>query len=133
MKHVLSFVCHMLASLIVVSIGFAPASQANSAPRAGGDYSAAGRNVVQREQPPGCPIDWKPSALLPVWANWADFDESDGAPGPLRVFYPTLGPYFDTPPGSLPTDCGPYPLAIFLHGHCAGDTDVYKRWIRFPE
>jgi hypothetical protein len=56
---------------------------------------------------------------------------TDGAPGPLEVFYPSLGRFADAPVTSLLDGCSQYPLVIFLHGNCdgfTGDQDVYKRW-----
>ncbi|CAG0935832.1 hypothetical protein TFLX_04682 [Thermoflexales bacterium] len=76
------------------------------------------------------PITWKPSVLYPVFASKEHFDESDGAPGPLNVFYPSLGPFADRSNSLL--ENGPYPLVIFLHGHCPSDTDHYQRWTQIP-
>jgi alpha/beta superfamily hydrolase len=121
----------MLLSLILVSVGFAPASQAISAPRDGDEYSVAEHNVVKQDQPPGCPIDWKPSVLYPAFAHSEHFDVNNGAPGPLQVFYPSPGPFSDRSYTSL-LDCGQYPLVIFLHGHRTLDPDIYKRWTRLP-
>jgi alpha/beta superfamily hydrolase len=137
MKPVLSFVYRMLLSLILVSVGFVPASQALSASPDGGAYSVAEQNVVNQEQPRGCPIDWKPSVLLPVSSHSEHFDVSNGAPGPLEVFYPSLGPFSDPLSDKGYTSvlkCGQYPLVIFLHGHCRGDLekDSYLRWTQLP-
>jgi hypothetical protein len=131
MKRILSFVRRMLLSLILVSVGFAPASQVISAPRDGDEYSVAEHNVVKQDQPPGCPIDWKPSVLYPAFAHSEHFDVNNGAPGSLQVFYPSPGPFSDRSDTSV-LECGQYPLVIFLHGHRLNDPDIYKRWTRLP-
>jgi hypothetical protein len=78
--------------------------------------------------PPDCAIDWKPSVLLPVFAGNRHYDTNTGAPGPLQVFFPSLDPFEPT----FLTNCGGYPLVIFLHGNCKGDSDHYKRWFLLP-
>ena len=37
----------------------------------------------------GCPIGWQPSALTPVFHGYRTYAPADGAPVPLRVFYPS--------------------------------------------
>ena len=131
----MSFVYRMLLCLILVSMAVAPASQALAAPRDGAEYSVAQHDLVKQDLRPGCPIDWKPSVLYPVAAHSQYFDESKGAPGPLQVFYPSLGPFSDPlPDGSHASvlKCSQYPLVIFLHGHCNGNVDIYKRWTQLP-
>jgi hypothetical protein len=135
MKRVLFFVCRMLLSLILVSVGFAPASQAISAPPDGAEYSVAEQKGVKQDLLPGCPTDWRPSVLYPAFAHSEHVDVNNGAPGPLEVFYPSLGPLSDGSSDRGYTsllDCGQYPLVIFLHGHRQGDPDIYKRWTRLP-
>ncbi len=126
MKRVLSLVCGLLVTLLLVSAGGAPVSQAASlttdAPAAGG---------LAKDRPPACPIEWKPNVLLPVSSHSEFYDATTGAPGALQVFYPSLGRFADTPITSL-LDCGQYPLVIFLHGHRRGDPNVYLRWTRLP-
>jgi hypothetical protein len=133
MKHGFLRVCRVLLGLFLISVAFVPANQASAAPHNSIVSSLAQEKGEHLERQPGCPIDWSPSALLPVWGGRKSFDQNSGAPGPLQVFYPSLGPYFDMPPESLATGCGPYPLVILLHGHCQGDTDVYKHWNGLPE
>lgn len=132
MKHRLLRIFRVLLGLMLISMDVVPASQASAAPNSAA-YPAAQAKGMQADRQPGCPIDWSPSALLPVWGSRKSFDENSGAPGALQVFYPTLGPYYDMPPGSIASGCGPYPLVILLHGNCEGDTEVYKHWIELPE
>ena len=61
-----------------------------------------------------CPLSWRPTVLTPVFYGMQDFGPSSGAPGPLRVFYPTLEGTVDEAP--LLRDCGRYPLIVLLHG-----------------
>ncbi|MCW5853757.1 MAG: alpha/beta fold hydrolase, partial [Anaerolineae bacterium] len=142
MKRVLSLVCGVMM-MFLVSAGFTPASQAASitdaapvaaseALLAGADHSMAESSGVRKDLPPKCVINWKPSVLLPVSSHSEFFDASNGAPGPLQVFYPSLGRFADTPITSLLNGCGQYPLVIFLHGHRIGDPNVYLRWTRLP-
>ena len=82
--------------------------------------------------PPGlaCPITWSPSALVPVFYGVRDYTPDDGAPVPLRVFFPSLdGEIFGAP---ILVGCGHYPLILFAHGQCANDPAHYKRWFQLP-
>jgi hypothetical protein len=77
-----------------------------------------------------CPITWQPSISKPVFYGYRDFGPADGAPTDLRVFYPSLE---GSPANAtMLTGCGHYPLILFLHGHCQGDSDHYLRWYRLP-
>jgi Chlorophyllase enzyme/PASTA domain len=80
--------------------------------------------------PSGCPIGWQPSALAPVFYGHGHYTPGDGAPANLRVFYPSL----DGAPEDAPilSGCGRYPVILFAHGFCAGDTDHYLRWFHLP-
>jgi pimeloyl-ACP methyl ester carboxylesterase len=79
--------------------------------------------------PPSCPIGWQPSALAPVFYGVRDYGTADGAPGPCRVFFPSLdGAVFDAP---ILEGCGRYPLILFAHGHC-DETDHFKKWYQLP-
>lgn len=49
---------------------------------------------------------------------------------PLRIFFPSLDGAVESAP--ILTGCGRYPLIVFLHGHCQGDTEHYRRWYRIP-
>lgn len=76
-----------------------------------------------------CPIGWQPSVLAPVFYGIRDYATADGAPGPCRVFFPSLdGAVFDAP---ILEGCGRYPLILFAHGNC-GETDHYKKWFELP-
>lgn len=75
---------------------------------------------------PNCPIEWQPCALRSVFGAFSDYGPNNGAPVPLRVFYPTLD---GSPPDApLVAGCGRYPVVVFLHGHCQGGADHYLRW-----
>jgi Chlorophyllase enzyme len=78
----------------------------------------------------GCPIAWGPTVLTPVFYGIQDFDPRGGAPGPLRVFYPTIdGAVHEAP---LLRNCGRYPLVVFLHGHCPQAMEYYRAWVHLP-
>ena len=55
---------------------------------------------------------------------------ADGAPVPLRIFFPSLDGAVETAP--LLDGCARYPLIILAHGHCTGDGEHYRRWFRLP-
>lgn len=77
-----------------------------------------------------CPISWQPAALTPVFYGARDLDATDGAPVPLRIFFPSLdGAVFSAP---VLAGCGRYPLVVFAHGHCQGDANHYRRWFVLP-
>lgn len=68
--------------------------------------------------------------LTPVFYGIQDFDPRSGAPGPLRVFYPTIdGAVYDA---LLLRNCGRYPLVVFLHGHCPQAMEHYRAWVHLP-
>ncbi|MDQ3735399.1 MAG: hypothetical protein M3400_15630, partial [Actinomycetota bacterium] len=79
-----------------------------------------------------CPISWQPSALTPVFYGHRDYTTADGAPANVRVFFPSL----DGSPqhGAMLEGCGRYPVILFAHGHCPGDTQhrQYLEWFRLP-
>jgi pimeloyl-ACP methyl ester carboxylesterase len=83
----------------------------------------------------GCPIGWSPNALAPVFHGARDLDTADGAPAPLRIFFPSLmeapdGTVFDA---RVLEGCGRFPLVILLHGHCQFDLmEHYKEWWELP-
>ncbi|MGH2608503.1 MAG: alpha/beta fold hydrolase [Tepidiformaceae bacterium] len=84
-----------------------------------------------KDNPPPrtCPIAWQPSVLAPVFYGARDMGAADGAPGPCRVFFPSLdGAVFDAP---ILSGCARYPLIIFFHGHCA-EAEHYKKWFEIP-
>jgi hypothetical protein len=77
-----------------------------------------------------CPIGWQPSGLTPVFYGFRDYDETQGAPGKVRVFFPSL----DGSPqhADVLQGCGRYPVVLFVHGDCEGDPDHYLRWFQLP-
>ena len=79
---------------------------------------------------PRCAIAWRPTALAPVFYGYRDFGTAEGAPGDVRVFYPSL----DGSPASseILKDCGKYPLVVFAHGHCNTDNDHFLKWFEVP-
>jgi len=80
--------------------------------------------------PATCPVGWQPQALAPVFFGARSLGPPDGAPVPLRIFFPSLDGSVESAP--LLEGCGRYPLVLFAHGHCQGDTDHYDRWFRIP-
>ncbi len=80
--------------------------------------------------PDSCPIGWQPNALAPVFFGARSLGPADGAPVPLRIFFPSLDGAVESAP--ILAGCGRYPLIIFCHGHCIGDLDHYRRWFRLP-
>jgi hypothetical protein len=77
-----------------------------------------------------CPIDWRANALAPVFYAYRDYGTIDGAPGDVRVFFPSLDGSPDS--GEILRDCGLYPLIVFAHGSCPTDIDEYLRWFEVP-
>lgn len=80
--------------------------------------------------PETCPISWQPQALTPVFFGARDIGPDQGAPVPLRIFFPSLDGAVESAP--LLEGCARYPLIVFAHGHCIGDADHYRRWFRLP-
>ena len=77
-----------------------------------------------------CPIGWQPSALTPVFYGFRDYNQTQGAPGKVRVFFPSI----DGSPqnAEMLQGCGRYPVVLFAHGSCPGDVDHYLRWFQLP-
>jgi pimeloyl-ACP methyl ester carboxylesterase len=78
-----------------------------------------------------CRISWQPSILAPVFYGIRDLDvATDGAPGRMRLYFPSL----DGSPDSAPLleGCGRYPLVLFLHGECQFDADHFLLWDLLP-
>ena len=73
-------------------------------------------------------VDWTPDVLHPMFWGFQDLDVANGAPGPLRVFYPT---YEGSPQNApiLKLCLIRYPVVLFMHGQppCA-DANYFKRW-----
>lgn len=80
--------------------------------------------------PATCPIGWQPQALTPVFYGARSLGPGDGAPVPLRIFFPSLDGAVESAP--LLAGCGRYPLIVLTHGHCIGDPEHYRRWFRLP-
>lgn len=80
--------------------------------------------------PATCPIGWQPQPLAPVFHGARSLGPPDGAPVPLRIWFPSLDGAVESAP--LLEGCGRYPLVLFCHGHCAGDTEHYRRWSFIP-
>jgi Alpha/beta hydrolase family len=80
--------------------------------------------------PATCPIGWQPGALTPVFYGFRDYDQARGAPGKVRVFFPSL----DGSPqnAEILQGCGRYPVVLFAHGSCPQDVDHYLRWFQLP-
>jgi pimeloyl-ACP methyl ester carboxylesterase len=79
---------------------------------------------------PECPIGWQPDVLAPVFYGWQEFAVDDGAPGSLRIWFPSL----DGNPehaSILSPSRGRFPLVLFLHGQCS-DAEHYKAWDVLP-
>jgi Alpha/beta hydrolase family len=77
-----------------------------------------------------CPIGWQPGALTPVFYGFRDYGQTQGAPGNVRVFFPSL----DGSPqdAGMLQGCGRYPVVLFAHGDCEGDPDHYLKWFLLP-
>lgn len=77
-------------------------------------------------------VDWTPDILHPMFWGFQDLDASIGAPGPLRIFYPT---YEGTPRNApvLKLCLVRYPVVLFLHGQPPCRDDAYfQRWQALP-
>lgn len=81
-------------------------------------------------------IDWTPDVLHPVsWAS-SDLTAADGAPQPMRVYYPSYA--FNDSKRILKLCLDRWPLVLFLHGlspspPCSTpDTADYLRWRSIP-
>lgn len=96
-----------------------------------GEHSGGMGPVPSPVPPPAsCPISWQPQALAPVFWGVRSLGPAQGAPVPLRIFFPSLDGAVESAP--LLEGCGRYPLVVFAHGHCQGDTDHYRRWQLIP-
>jgi pimeloyl-ACP methyl ester carboxylesterase len=81
------------------------------------------------EDPVRCPIGWQPSGLAPVFYGTVELGTTEGLPGRVRIFYPSV----DGSPenAAMLTDCGRYPLVLFLHGDCS-EADHFRAWELLP-
>jgi pimeloyl-ACP methyl ester carboxylesterase len=68
--------------------------------------------------------------MTPVFYGMRDYTVEDGAPVPLRVFFPSLDGAVASAPILL--GCGRYPLVLFAHGNCSTDDAHYKSWFTIP-
>ena len=58
---------------------------------------------------------WVPDVGHPVLAGYQDVDEADGAPGDIRIYYPTLDIFPEN--ARIVEQCdSPYPMVLLLHG-----------------
>jgi pimeloyl-ACP methyl ester carboxylesterase len=79
----------------------------------------------------GSPSGRQPSVFAPVFYGWQELDASGGAPGKLRVWYPSLeGSPQDAP--IVSASFGRFPLVLFLHGNCSEQPDHYSTWFLVP-
>lgn len=79
-------------------------------------------------------VDWTPDVLHPVFYGFRDLGPADGAPGTLRVWYPTYEGFTDGPP-ILKLCLVRWPVVLFLHGQPPGpcpDSNYYRRWSLLP-
>ena len=81
------------------------------------------------EPPASCSISWQPSVQTPVFYGVRDLGPTDGAPCPMRVFFPSLDGAIHTAP--VLADCGRYPLVLFAHGNCE-EIEHYRDWFELP-
>ena len=83
-----------------------------------------------RPLPVTCPIGWQPNPLAPVFHGARSLGTNEGAPVPLRVWFPSLDGSVESAP--IMEGCGRYPLVLFCHGHCPGDSENYRAWSLIP-
>ena len=83
-------------------------------------------------------VDWPPDIVRPVFYGYEDLTETDGAPVPLRIWYPTYEGFLPGPP-LLKLCVTRWPLVLFLHGQLTASTGsechdpVYNtRWESLP-
>jgi Chlorophyllase len=78
-------------------------------------------------------VDWTPDILHPVFWGFQELGTAEGAPGTLRVYYPSA----DGSPQNariLKLCLVRYPVVMFLHGQppCLSDPTYFRRWTRLP-
>lgn len=79
-------------------------------------------------------VTWVPDVMHPVFYGHRDLDTSDGAPVPLRIFYPS---YDGAPDGApiLKLCVYRYPVVLFLHGQApcpSAEAEYNRRWFAIP-
>jgi pimeloyl-ACP methyl ester carboxylesterase len=91
-----------------------------------------GPQVLAPVRPPAsCPIGWQPNALTPVFWGMRILGTADGAPVPLRIFFPTIE--HTTKTARILEGCGRYPVVVFYHGQCNSDLlEHYEKWALLP-
>jgi len=84
-------------------------------------------------------ISWVPDVMHPVAAGFEDLGVSDGAPGPVRVWYPTAELEVVGRPAKFLNHCtARWPVVLFLHGQqpCPDtqprNPDYFKSWTHIP-
>jgi hypothetical protein len=84
-------------------------------------------------------IGWIPDAMHPVAAGFQDLGIAEGAPGPLRVWYPSAEAHWVARGAKFLQHCtARWPVVLFLHGAepceppVPHDPDYYQRWVDVP-
>jgi alpha/beta superfamily hydrolase len=109
---------------------------------AGAAASLSGCEELIRVLGQACPpegesplVDWTPDVLHPVSQGFQDLSAADGAPGTVRVWYPSAEVFPDGsgPRRILKMCLQRWPVVLFLHGQppCP-DANYYRRWTRLP-
>jgi predicted dienelactone hydrolase len=80
-------------------------------------------------------IPWVPDVMHPVAAGFQDLGVAEGAPSPVRVWYPTAELGVVGRPAKILDHCtARWPVVLFLHGQqpCPGarpaDPEYFKAW-----
>lgn len=81
-------------------------------------------------------IDWIPDVMHPVAHGFQDLGTAEGAPGPVRIWYPTYETFPEGPPHAAPMlkHClARWPIVLFLHGQAPCPEPNYnRRWLALP-
>lgn len=87
-------------------------------------------------------VTWAPDIYHPVLAASRDYGPADGAPMPVRIFYPTDDTSFfpNSEPKRMLKQCVVrWPIVLFLHGQppqaggqCSPE-GLYRRWTTLPQ
>jgi pimeloyl-ACP methyl ester carboxylesterase len=80
-------------------------------------------------------VDWVPSIMHPVFFGLQDLSAADGAPGAVRIFYPSYSE-FPTDAPILKMCAVRWPLVLFFHGmppqQCFSLQQWFKSWWMLP-
>lgn len=79
-------------------------------------------------------VDWTPDVQHPVFYGFQDLTAADGAPGPVRIWYPTYEGFTQGPP-ILKLCLVRWPVVLFLHGQPPQGcpmADYHLRWAMLP-